>query len=495
MQTKLCLLALFATLVAVVLGTAPGAEIQVNQRGLNAFAEVGVALLNQRIPGMSIPDASSFISEDMHFSWSLWDIKIDKFHVDQTKTGVSAEPSDKLNIHIVDLSFDISARYRIKVKEGWIHARKSGSIEAWTSGANTEVTVAISSESGHPHLNPVYCAANLGDFQIKFHGGLVSKIVNMFRHKIADHLKSKLNGLICREVTKIVTQDGNQALASVPFEYNLGGDASGFHVDYQLTSNPYATKQFIGVPILGKFWYDGHRNDGGIPKPSGAVQPLARNEMVCIALDGQGLFGSATYAFRQSPKSHFHIDSNLLRHFPENVRRYFSCDCSGSKECITELIPEIKSFCRPGAAITIDAEATAFPGFHFNASGAYISAETKGQFKMVLPGGASTPLFELDAKIGILLESNLRIENWVIKGDVKLYDAELSARSPIVPISTNHIQALWNKALSAVVSGIADTILAHGIPIPNLPKTTPIGPKFTFNNHELIFCCDLKPTL
>ncbi|TMS38020.1 hypothetical protein L596_004835 [Steinernema carpocapsae] len=129
MASKLCVFALLAALAAVVLSTAPGAELQINQRGLNAFAQVGVNLLNSRIPGMKIPDASSFTSEAIHWSWSLWDIKIDSFHVDQTRTGVSAVPSDKLNVHIVDLSFKISARYRIKVKEGFIHARKSGSIE------------------------------------------------------------------------------------------------------------------------------------------------------------------------------------------------------------------------------------------------------------------------------------------------------------------------------------------------------------------------------
>uniref|UniRef100_A0A1I8ACJ3 BPI1 domain-containing protein n=1 Tax=Steinernema glaseri TaxID=37863 RepID=A0A1I8ACJ3_9BILA len=489
MTAHLCLLLLLTTLVNSAQGTAPGAEIQVNQRGLDAFAQVGVSLLNKRIPGMSIPDASSFMSEDIHFDWSLWDIKIDKFHVDETKTGVSGQPSDKIE----DLSFDITANYRIKVREGWVHASKSGTIEAWTSGAKTEVTVSITLDNGRPHLNPVYCDANLGDFEIKFHGGLISKIIDIFRKAIAKHLKSKLNGVICDEVTKIVSQEGNGLIATVPFEYNFGGDASGFHVDYSLTSSPYATNQYIGIPVLGKFWYDGHRGDSAIPKPTGAVKPLARNEMVCIALDGQGLFGSATYAFRQSPKSHFNIDSNVLRHFPAKISQYFTCDCTG-KECITTLIPEIKAFCKPGASLVVDAEATAFPGFHFNASGAYLSVQGKGEFKMVLPDGLSTPLFELDATIGILIQSNLRIENWVIKGDVKLYSAELSARSPVVPISTNHIQALWKEALSAVVSGIADTVLSHGIPLPNLPKATPVDPKFAFSSNELLFCCDLKPS-
>ncbi|KAK0398450.1 hypothetical protein QR680_002592 [Steinernema hermaphroditum] len=494
MKTQLCLLALLATIVAVAFGTAPGAELQVNQRGLDAFAQTGVALLNQRIPGTKIPDASSLMSEAMHFSWSVWDITIDRFHVDQTRTGVSAEPTNKVNVHIVDLSFGISAHYRFKVKEGFVHASKSGTIDATTSGATTSVTVGISSEGGHPHLSSISCSANLGDFDIKFHGGIINKIINMFHKAIAKHLKSKIDDVICAQVAKIVTEDGNKALGGIPLEFNLNGEAAGFHVDYALTSSPYATAQFIGIPVLGQFWYDGHRTDSAIPKPSGAVKPLARNDMVCVALDGQGIFGSATYAFRQSPKSRFNIDSNLLRHFPEKIRQYFTCDCTG-KACITTLIPEIKSFCRAGASISVDAEATAFPGFHFNASGAYISAEGKGQFKMVLPGGASTPLFELDAKIGILIQSNLRIENWVIKGDVKLYDAELSARSPIVPISTHHIQALWNEALSVVVSSIADQILSSGIPLPNLPKTTPIKPNFAFSDHELLFCSDLKLNL
>ncbi|TKR89306.1 hypothetical protein L596_013432 [Steinernema carpocapsae] len=491
MASKLCIFALLAAFAAIVLSAAPGAELQINQRGLNAFAQVGVNLLNSRIPGMKIPDASSFTSEAIHWSWSLWDIKIDSFHVDQTRTGVSAVPSDKLNVHIVDLNFKISARYRIKVREGFIHARKSGSIDAWTSGATTSATVAITSQSGRPHLTSVDCNANLGDFQIKFHGGLISKIINIFRHKIADHLKSKLNGIICSEVSKIVSGEGNQALAGIPLEFNLHGDAAGFHVDYGLTSNPYATTQFMGIPVQGKFWYDGHQNDAGIPKPSGALKPIARNEMICVALDGQGIFGSATYAFRQSPKSHFHIDRDVLRHFPQSIQNYFSCDCTG-KNCISTIIPEIEAFCKKGASIAIDAEATAFPGFHFNASGAYISAQGKGQlssFPMVL---GSTPLFELDAKLEILIENTLRIEDWVIKGNVKLTDAELAVKSPVVPISIHHLQKWWNEALSIVVSQVANQILANGLPLPSFPKASPVNPKFTFSEHELLFCSDLK---
>ncbi|TMS38021.1 hypothetical protein L596_004836 [Steinernema carpocapsae] len=134
----------------------------------------------------------------------------------------------------------------------------------------------------------------------------------------------------------------------------------------------------------------------------------------------------------------------------------------------------------------------AFPGFHFNASGAYISAQGKGQFEVVLPDGLSTPLFELDAKLEILIENTLRIEDWVIKGNVKLTDAELAVKSPIVPISIHHLQKWWNEALSIVVSQIANQILANGLPLPSFPKASPVNPKFIFSDHELLFCSDLK---
>uniref|UniRef100_A0A0N5BGV5 BPI2 domain-containing protein n=1 Tax=Strongyloides papillosus TaxID=174720 RepID=A0A0N5BGV5_STREA len=389
----------------------------------------------------------------------------------------------------------MSAHYQVKIKEGFIHVSKSGTVDVTIGSTSVDASVGISSLNGHPNLSNSGCTANFGVFDIKFHGNLLDDIIDLFRKEIEKHFKGKIEEVICQEIEKVESDQGNKILGSFPLDVGLTGTLEGFHIDYALTSNPESSAVSFTIPIEGLIYYEGHQNDPKIPKPNNVIHPYKTNKYLCFDFDGDRVLGSAAYAFELSKLSHFMIDDNILKLFPQNIRNFFQCTCSDGL-CIGELIPEIKKNCQAGKSVAIDCSSIAFPGFHFNSSGIYVNATGNGNFQIVTPDGFSMSLFDLYMDVGILLESDLQINNWVITGDVELYEYHFEVKnSAIGPIGTKTIQKIIDEAIKYLIVGIADNILKEGIPLPKIDHINIINPQFIFGSELLSVCADFHLAL
>uniref|UniRef100_A0A0N4Z9G8 BPI1 domain-containing protein n=1 Tax=Parastrongyloides trichosuri TaxID=131310 RepID=A0A0N4Z9G8_PARTI len=465
-----------------------GAQIQFSKNGLNYVAGLAIEALNQKLNGMTIPDISSMLK----FSYHLSNIKIDQFNIPQSSNLINFSPTDKFGIDMTGLSAKVTAHYQVKVKEGFIHVSKSGDVEIEISSTSIAAEVAISSKNGHPFLSPQTCNVNFGEFDIKFHGSLLDDIIDLFKKEIEKHLKPKIESIVCTELENLETNQGNALLESIPLDIGLSGELSGFHVNYALTSNPESSTTSFTIPIEGFIYYNGHNNDAGIPKASNVIHPYSTDKYLCIDFDGDRMLGSAAYAFKVSPLSNFLIDDNLLSKFPKSVQDFFQCTCA-DKLCIGELIPEIKNDCLPGKSVAIDASAIAFPGFHFNSTGIYINATGTGTFQVVTPKGEKMDLFDLEMDLGLLLESDLKITNWKVTGDIELYEYHFKVlKSAVGPISTNTIQSIIDKALKVIILDLADHYLEQGFPLPSIKDMTITEPTFKFGAELLSFCADFE---
>jgi len=411
--------------------------------------------------------------------------------VNAAVTGAQLLPPNRLQVHVAQVSVNIRGHYHIQVGTSWLHVSKDGEITASTTGATASSIVSITSRAGHPWIAPAECSANLGNFDITFHGGIIDDIINLFKGLIEDYLKGKIDRMLCQELESVESQEANAMLAQIPIEIELPGAGHGFHIDYGLTSDPIATNRYIAIPIQGKFWYTAHENDPQIPAPDGIITPLNSNEMVCFEFDADEVFGSAIYALETSPLSHFTIDANILNHFPPQLQSFFQCSCADNL-CIGALIPQIQQHCPPGGVIEIEAAADTFAHITFNSSGAFIGLSGLGGYRARLPNGDITHLFDVHAALGVQLMSNLRIDGWTIKGATQLYEATFTGSSLIGPIDMDAFQSIWSYALHTVTDQILNQVLENGIPLPAIPYVIPINPRFIFTAHELTFCSDLQ---
>uniref|UniRef100_A0AC35TS58 BPI1 domain-containing protein n=1 Tax=Rhabditophanes sp. KR3021 TaxID=114890 RepID=A0AC35TS58_9BILA len=472
-----------------------GAQIQFSQRGLNFIANAGIQILNSKIPGITIPDVSSFTSERLKFTYDLSEIKIEQFNVPPSSNIIGMSPPDHFTINLGGISASINAHYKIKVKEGFIHVSKSGTVDASVSSTTIDASVAITSNNGHPFIQPVICNANFGAMKIEFHGDLLDDIIDLFKKEIERVIKEKLSGIICNELQSLETTEGNQFLGAIPLDEGLTGVFTGFHIDYGLTANPTATATSINIPIEGFFYFEGHQHDSAIPPANNVIFPTSDPHYLCIDFDADRVFGSAAYAFQKSSLSEFLINDNILKYFGDSVRNFFKCDCA-DKNCIGEIVPAIKANCIPGGSISIDANSILFPGFHFNSSGAYISATGKGGFQIETPKNVNMKLFDLEMDLGLLLNSDLKITNWKLTGDIALYDYELKvSNSAVGNINADVLQTIFKFALKDLVVGMANQILKEGIPLPQIPMATIVNPVFKFGSHSLSVCTDFTLAL
>uniref|UniRef100_A0A0N4Z788 BPI1 domain-containing protein n=1 Tax=Parastrongyloides trichosuri TaxID=131310 RepID=A0A0N4Z788_PARTI len=469
----------------------PGAQIQFSKTGLNYMADVAIDYLNSLIPSVSIPDIEGFLK----FTYHLSNIKIEEFNIPKTSDVINFFPPDKLGVNFDGVSARMSAHYQVKVKVGFIHVSKSGTVDVKIDKTSVDASVAITSSNGHPYLTSDSCKANFGVFDIKFHGDLLDDIIDLFKREIEKHFKSKIEGVICKEIENIESDKGNQILGSFPLDIGLGGTFKGFHINYGLTSNTEISPISFTIPIEGLIYFEGHENDTGVPKPNDVVHPYNTEKYLCIDFDGDRVLGSAAYAFEVSNLSHFMIDDNILKLFPDNIKNFFKCTCDDGL-CIGELIPEIKKNCQPGKSVAIDCSAIAFPGFHFNSTGVYVNGTGNGNFQIVTPDGYNMGLFDLYMDVGVLLESDLKITDWVISGDVELYEYHFEVKnSAIGEIQTKTIQKIIDEAIKYLIVGIADGILKNGIPLPKINHLNITNPQFIFGKELLSVCADFKLSL
>ena len=96
-------------------------------------------------------------------------------------------------------------------------------------------------------------------------GGIIGRILNLFRGKIANKLKPILQRELCKAAKKFVEKDVNAKLATFPTTLKL---TPNFELHYGLLSNPSLGNNGLETSHLGTITYqgrDGLRNIVPLP--------------------------------------------------------------------------------------------------------------------------------------------------------------------------------------------------------------------------------------
>ncbi|KAK0417462.1 hypothetical protein QR680_013023 [Steinernema hermaphroditum] len=470
----------------------PGVELQIGDRGVDVLAGTAVTLLDERLPGFRLPDAEGDFGPLIKGTFRLSDIIISKFSVESKNVELSFEAQKGVKTKIAGLEFQIDGSYEVDVKE-LVEIKKKGTLRANTEGATAEVVVEMASLKGHPRLEIFECSLNLGHFAVDLEGGLVDKILDIFKRLIAGGLKRRLDLVVCDKLVSAVAEEVDTLLQTMALEVTF---LDGFRFDFGLTSDPRVGTDSISVPLQGKFWFTGHENDSSMPRPSGSLKPLSRHEMVCVSLDAQGVFGSAAYAFQKSPRSRFVVDSDILKHLPAKVRDFFHCDCPDDL-CIGAILPTVRKHCRAGASLQFELNATAVVSpIVANSSGVFATLRTNGTFELLFPDQTRFDLSDIGSETVVLLEDSLHVEDGSLKGRVRLISTEVSViYSSFGPISKYFLNLIWDEAVSYVIRGTVNPLLEKGIQLPRIPHFDLANSSINFGDNQVFFCSDFVLSL
>ncbi|XP_028414997.1 lipopolysaccharide-binding protein-like [Dendronephthya gigantea] len=313
-------LTLLLVLISIfwVFGTNPGIEIRVTNQGLAYADNIAIQVLIEKLKTTKINDLSGRADTPL----GDIDYELTNLH----NTGASIATSSFKTVPGVGLDLSASGVYVAFTgdwhyrKVHWPHVSDSGSFDISASGVSFSLTAKIGADKGRPSISTASCTDNVGDVNVKFHGG-ASWLYNLFKGKIADSIKSQLNSLICEEATKAINEDAEKELATFPVRKQLDKFSL---IDYSLIEPPVFEEDYMGVDLKGELMSATHPTESTLIPP---VIPANQTctKMICFYVTdyvlntaGQvyykGNFFNTTVSSTQVPPSFkYQLNTNLLK--------------------------------------------------------------------------------------------------------------------------------------------------------------------------------------
>uniref|UniRef100_A0AC35GU29 Uncharacterized protein n=1 Tax=Panagrolaimus sp. PS1159 TaxID=55785 RepID=A0AC35GU29_9BILA len=155
----------------------------------------------------------------------------------------------------------------------------------------------------------------------------------------------------------------------------------GFNVNFGLMNQPQLTPSELQIPIIGQFWFNGHKDDNPPTVfPSKNPFPLTPPErQFCLNIDSNLAFRSAVYAFNVSDKSVFRIDQPIFGKLDPDRKNFMMCNCQG-ENCLVSMVPKLKEKCPNGKSIWIHGILQVGADLLANNSGLIFYASGNGNF-------------------------------------------------------------------------------------------------------------------
>ena len=311
-------LLLILTSIFCVVGTNPGIVIRVNNQGLAYVDSIAIQVLINKLKTTTIKDYSG------ETSTPLGDFEYDLTNLHNTGASIGSSsfktvPGVGLSLSAsgVSVSFTGDWHYR---KVHWPHISDSGSFDISANSVSFSLTAKIGAEKGRPSISTASCSGNVGDLNVKFHGG-ASWLYNLFKSKIADSIKSQLNSVICEEATKAINEDAEQELATFPVRKQLDKYAL---IDYSFIEAPLFEENYMDVRIKGEIMSATHPTESGLI-PSVIPSNQTCTKMICFYITDyvlntagevyykENFFNRTINASQVPPSFKYQLDTNLLK--------------------------------------------------------------------------------------------------------------------------------------------------------------------------------------
>lgn len=475
LQFTLVALSLFVLTLAIN----PGAKLRITKKAINYASQVAQKNLNKNLNNLKIGDQSG---SEHHFSWSLTGIQnrgvtipSSVISLDQSKNG--------LDWAISNLGLNLKANWRVKYKKGWIKASTSGSVDLGIKGASVSVAIALGKDAtGHPTIRSAACSSHIADVNLHFHGG-TAWLINLFRHKLEDKVKDKLQGLICNVVNKNINEDGEAALKKVKVTVEM---AHKFLLDYRLTAAPKVTTQYLESQHKGEiYWLKDQKEAPFSPLPIPPSTDVSK--MLYIWLTE---FTANSYAF--AAQSHNFLKRNFTSmDLPPGNRSLLNTTCTSvSKFCIGKLIPQIGKAC-PNSVVYSQVSSTLSPALKFSNQSVILTAQ--GNIDLFATNLKKKDIFLMTLNMTVSLNLKGKIEKNMLVGEISSKTFKFGVvKSDIGDISSRAMNMILNIAMDTAVIPKLNDLGKKGFALPVSGDVTFINPSLQILEGSLLVATDIN---
>ncbi|KAJ7332264.1 hypothetical protein JRQ81_014444, partial [Phrynocephalus forsythii] len=271
-------------------GANPGFMGRITGKGLDYARQEGVAVLQQKLAGLTLPDFSgSFRVQHLgNVDYRFHSLRIGTFQL--PSSSIVPLPGMGLKVSITNAFATLSGEWQVK-KRRWF--KDHGSFDLKVEGISILVGLKLGTDgTGRLTAATSDCGAHISDVSIHISGRL-RWLYNLFRGKIESGLRRTLEGKICGEVTDAISSRLEPFLQTLPVTANIDKIAG---IDYSLVNPPVATNDSVDLALKGEFFSMTHRSAAPFPPPA-LNFPVDHDRML--------YFGVSTYFFNTAGNVYF----------------------------------------------------------------------------------------------------------------------------------------------------------------------------------------------
>ncbi|XP_059147741.1 bactericidal permeability-increasing protein-like [Physella acuta] len=447
----------------------PGVKTRLTEKGLNAVNQVAQSLVARELDKLQLPDQG----DDQV---SLRNIRKESLTPPQSQMSLS---TNGLTWVLRDFSTSIHFDWSYRKKVLFFTIRDSGSATASFSGVSLTLTLAVDLDGNQePLLRSRGCSANIGDFNLKFHGGN-AWLYNLIKGLFQNSIKNKIRDKICELVEKFVNENGARELRTMKTSANVG---DLFALDFKLTESLVFTPQFIESRHSGEFYSKTGRTATPLTPAPIPDWPYTDNMLYIWVTDYTAK--TAAYVTQSKDFLKYTITKQSLAAKDRNI---MDTTCSSRDFCAGSILDSLSEN-YPNTSIAIDIRSAKTPEVAFTTSG--LDLKLYGQLTFTAGGQTF-----LSCLVTLSLSGTAHIEKEILVGNI--VDFSLSVSDVTSTLGDAQIENL-NKVLNGVVSTFVQPALNDlankGVDLPIVKDIRFTNAKLTFYNGYLVVATDVTYT-
>lgn len=452
----------------------PGLKSRITSNGLNYAVNVALDVLSKDITKKAIPDQHD---KSGSVSYDITGMKITKFT--KPTSTVSLQPGG-LMWRTSNIDIGLHGDFHYKYKKGIIRISDHGSFDLTGSGITIAINLKIGMDSmGRPTISSSTCSCSVRSTGIKFHGGR-AWIYNLFRGKVAKKLKSSIegeNGLLCKQLTKLVNVDGARKLAQLPVSVKF---ARKFLLDYSFLSKPAFSSGFMETYHKGEVnWYGGHGNIpfDAPPLPAGS----SSSKMLYLWLS-DFLFNTMSYtAFSHGFLTYNVTDKNI----PGGI---LNTTCKNM--CIGKLIPKIGQMF-PNSQVMLNLRSSTMP--NMTAFNATTKVDADGEIKFYATKGKGKVDYFLTLSANMSTTISITVKNEKVFARVLKLPINVHVKdSKIGHLNDFMLNFIVKKIITTFVEPKLNELGGNGFPLPIIGSVHFANTELLIHQNSLLIATDVK---
>ncbi|XP_067856769.1 bactericidal permeability-increasing protein-like [Heptranchias perlo] len=448
----------------------PGLKARVTQKALDYGRQVGVQVLQQKLREIHIPDfsGSAHVSVIGNVHYKITGMRIEDFGLPQSAVGFYVGTGIKLSID--NAYIHIHGNWRVK----YLFIKDSGSFDLSVSRLSISEAIGMNRDAtGRPSVRSATCKANIGNLDIKFHGG-GSWLYNLFSSSLENPIRSSLNREICPKVSSAIN-GLEQHLKTIQVSSRVDKYAE---IEYSLVNPIAITNIFMDLDFKGEFYSVAQHKEPPFSPPPVSL-PKQADHMMYLGLS-DFFANSAGFAYYGAGALQVNITDDMI---PKQYPIRLNTSSFGA------LVPQVRKL-YPNMLMLMNLHANREPVLKAAPNNITVQALGAIDAFAILPNSSLAPLFVLD--IFASVSAKMAISKMKLIGSLKLNSLHLSlGHSDVGHFKVASLQGILNLAIKIVVLPKINARLANGFPLPTVDHLSFVNPLVKVNQDILVIATDI----